>query len=197
MRALEIPWSAEELEGRYRAATGAAAARRYHALWLRARGLGVGATAETVGVSTEAERAWVRRARAEGLGRLAARKAGSGARPKLTAAQQEEVLAWADAAPRTTMPALRRRIAEAWGIGLSGTQVRALVRGRGFRRAVPRRRHYRADPAAEATAQKTVPAGGIRGGHAGAAAAVRRRVLVGADHAGRPGLDAGRARCWR
>src|ERR671917_553306 len=105
MRALEIPWSAEGLEGRYRAAKGAAAARRYHALWLRAKGLGVGATAETVGVSTEAVRAWVRRARAEGLDSLAARKAGSGARPKLTAAQQEEVLARAGAAPRTTTPA--------------------------------------------------------------------------------------------
>jgi transposase len=65
------------------------------------------------------------------------------------------VLAWADAGPRATIPALRRRIAEAWGIGLSATQVWALVRGRGFRRVVPRRRHYPADPAALAAAEKT------------------------------------------
>ena len=40
MRALEIPWSAEELEGRYRAAKGAAAARRYHGWGRGAQGWG-------------------------------------------------------------------------------------------------------------------------------------------------------------
>ena len=37
-----------------------------------------------------------------GAGRLATRKAGSGAKPKLTAAQRARVLAWADATPRAT-----------------------------------------------------------------------------------------------
>lgn len=154
MRALEIPWPAEELERRYRGATTAYAAKRYHALWLRAQGTGVRATAATVGVSTETLRSWTRRAVAEGLDALARRKPGSGAAPKLSAAQQERVLAWADAAPRATMNALRARIKAAWGIELSETQVWALARGRGFRRVAPRRRHYRADPAAEAAAQK-------------------------------------------
>jgi len=66
MRALTIPWEVEELERRYRGAAAAAAARRYQALWLRPRGLPVGAAAAAVGVSAETLRAWVRRARAEG-----------------------------------------------------------------------------------------------------------------------------------
>jgi transposase len=88
------------------------------------------------------------------LDALAMRREGSGARPKLSAEQQEQVLAWADAAPRATLPALRRRIAETWRVELSETQVWALVRARGFRRVVPRKRHYRADPAAQAAAEK-------------------------------------------
>ena len=154
MRALEIPWPAEELERRYRGATTAYAAKRYHALWLRAQGTGGRATAEAVGVSTETLRSWTRRAVAGGLDALARRKPGSGAAPKLSPAQRERVLAWADAEPRATMNALRARIKAAWGIELSETQVWALARGRGFRRVVPRKRHYRADPAAEAAAQK-------------------------------------------
>jgi transposase len=114
----------------------------------------VGAAAAAVGVTTETLRQWIKRAAAEGLDALATRKAGSGAQPKLAAAQQEQVLAWADADPRTTLPALRRRIAAAWQVDLSETQIWALVRARGFRRVVPRKRHYRADPAAQAAAQK-------------------------------------------
>ena len=63
-------------------------------------------------------------------------------------------LAWADAAPRVTMPTLRARIRGSWGLALSAPQVWALVRGRGFRRVVPRQRHYQADPAALAVAEK-------------------------------------------
>lgn len=154
MRALEIPWPVEELERRYRAARSPVAARRYQALWLRKKGLGVAAAAEAVGATTEALRAWIKRGVAEGLDALGARKPGSGGRPKLSAAQREQVLAWADAAPRATMATLQRRIAEAWGVALSATQVWALARGRGFRRVVPRKRHYQADPTALAAAEK-------------------------------------------
>ena len=64
------------------------------------------------------------------------------------------MLAWADADPRATMPALRRRSAAEWGVALRETQVWALVRGRGFRRVVPRKQHEQADPAAQAAAEK-------------------------------------------
>lgn len=154
MRALDLPWSVEELERRYRTAKSALAARRYHALWLRKQGLGVAAAAEAVGITTETLRQWIKRAAAEGLDALAQRKAGSGAKPKLTAAQQAQVLAWADAAPRVTIRAARRRIAQEWGISLSETQVWALLRGGGFRRVVPRKRHYQADEARLVAAQK-------------------------------------------
>lgn len=154
MRALEVPWPEEELERRYRGAATPQAARRYQALWLRRRGLGVAAAAAAVGATAETLRQWIKRATAEGLDSLGARKPGSGARAKLTAAQRERVLAWADADPRATIPGLRRRIAREWGVALSGTQVWALVRGRGFRRVVPRKRHYQADEAALAAAEK-------------------------------------------
>lgn len=154
MRALAIPWTAEELERRYRAAATPLAARRYQALWLRARGVGMREAAATVGASTETLRAWLKRGVAEGLDALACRKPGSGGQHKLTPAQREQVLAWADAAPRATMPVLRARIGATWGVALSEPQVWALVRGRGFRRVVPRKRHYQADPAALAAAEK-------------------------------------------
>lgn len=154
MRALEIPWPVEELERRYRAAKGALAARRYQALWLRKKGLGVAEAAEAVGATAETLRQWVKRGVAEGLDALTGRRPGSGARPKLSATQQEQVLAWVDADPRATTPALRRRVAAEWGVALSETQVWALVRGRGFRRVVPRTQHHQADAAAQATAEK-------------------------------------------
>lgn len=154
MRALEIPWPVEELERRYRGAASALAAKRYQALWLRARGAGVAEVAATVGVTTETVRAWVKRGAAEGLDALAGRKPGSGGHAKLTAAQQAEVLGWVDAEPRTTMPALRRRIAAEWAVSLSEPQVWRLVRRGGGRAVVPRRQHHQADPAAQAGAKK-------------------------------------------
>ena len=155
MRALPVPWSVEELERRYRAAKDAGAARRYQALWLRARGAGARAAAEAVGVSTEALRAWVRRGLAEGLDALAARKPGSGAKPKLGPGQQAQVLAWADAEPRLTLHALAARVEERWGVAISHTQLWHLLRRAGFRRVVPRKRHHRADAAAQEGATKS------------------------------------------
>ena len=141
MRALEVPWPEEELVRRFRGAATPLAARRYQALWLRKKGLGVAEAAEAAGATAETLRQWIKCATAEGLDSLAARTPGSGARAKLSADRRERVLAWADADPRATIPGLRRRIGEEWGIALSGTQVWALVRGRGFRRVVPRKRH--------------------------------------------------------
>ena len=154
MRALEVPWSAGELAGRYRGATSALAAKRYQALWLRAQGRGVAEVAATAGVTTETVRAWIKRGIAEGLDALAGRKPGSGGHPKLDAAQRATVLGWVDAEPRTSMPVLRARIAEEWGVRLSEPQVWKLVRRGGGRPVVPRRQHYQADPAAQAGAKK-------------------------------------------
>lgn len=165
MRALEIPWSAAELEQRYRAAATPLAARRYQALWLRAQGRSAKEAAATVGATTETLRAWIKRGMAEGLDALAGRKPGSGGRAKLTAAQREAVLGWVDAEPRATMPVLRARIARAWGVDLSEPQVWALARRGGGRRVVPRKRHYQADEAALAAAEKNCACwpGGRRG----------------------------------
>lgn len=97
--------------------------------------------AALVGVTTETRRAWVKRGMAEGLDALAERKPESGGRHKLTAAQREEVLAWGDVEPRTTMPTLRARIAAAWGGALSEPPVWKLVRrGAGTTRRTRRRR---------------------------------------------------------
>jgi transposase len=154
MRALGVPWAVAELERRYRQARSALAAQRYQALWLRAQGRSVREVAATVGVTTETLRAWIKRATAEGLDALGVRKAGSGGHPKLDAAQRAAVLGWVGEEPRTTMPALQRRIAQEWGIRLSTPQVWKLVRRGGGRPVVPRMRHYQADAAAQAAAQK-------------------------------------------
>lgn len=110
--------------------------------------------AATVGVTTETLRAWIKRGRAEGLDALAARKPGSGGRHTLTAAQRAAVLGWVDAEPRATTPTLRARIAREWGGALSATPGWARVGRGGGRRVVPRRRHHRADTAAQAVAEK-------------------------------------------
>src|SRR4051794_24412925 len=140
MRALAIPGPAAALEARYRATARAAAARRHQALGRRKKGLRAAAAAG--GTSAETRRRWVKRAATEGLAALAGRKAGSGAKPKLDPARQEQVLAWGDAEPRPTPPAPRRRIAAARGIDPRATQGGARGRARGGRRAGPRKRPH-------------------------------------------------------
>src|SRR4051794_16284839 len=142
MRALAIPGPAAALEARYRATARAAAARRHQALGLRKKGLRAAAAAAAGGTSAETRRRWVKRAATEGLAALAGRKAGSGAKPKLDPARQEQVLAWVDAEPRPTPPAPRRRIAAARGIDPRATQGGARGRARGGRRAGPRKRPH-------------------------------------------------------
>ena len=155
MRALPVPWPVEELERRYRAAKDAGAARRYRARWRGARGAAARAPAGAAGLGTRAARAGVRRGLAEGLDALAARKPGSGAKPKLGPGQQAQVLAWADAEPRLTLHALAARVEERWGVAISHTQLWHLLRRAGFRRVVPRKRHHRADAAAQEGAKKS------------------------------------------
>jgi transposase len=167
MNALPIPddWSAADLYARYTHAPTVAISRRYHALYLRRLGHPPGEIAALLGVTPEAIRKWVARARADGLDRLARRAGGDGRSPKLTPEQQAEVLAWVDAEPLLMLKQIPARIAERWGIALSLTQVWHLLKRHEARRVVPRTRHYRAETAAQRRFKKSPPpdAGGAQG----------------------------------
>jgi transposase len=175
MRALSIPdtWSADDLLHRYLHAPTVAIGRRYHALYLRRLGHPPGAVAALLGVSTQAIREWVARARAQGLDRLARRAGGNGQPPKLTAAQQASVIAWMDAEPKLMLKQLQARIAARWDIALSMTQIWHLLKRHDARRIMPRTRHYQADMAAQRRFKKS-PAADAPGAQGAVSAAVSR-----------------------
>src|SRR5690349_4382990 len=99
MNVLPIPddWSADDLYARYTHAPTVAISRRYHALYLRRLGHPPGEIATLLGVTPEAIRQWVTRARAQGLDRLARRAGGDGQPPKRTPERQAEVMGWVEA----------------------------------------------------------------------------------------------------
>jgi transposase len=167
MNALPVPddWSADDLYARYARAPTVAIGRRYHALYLRRLGHPPGEIATLLGVTPEAIRQWVVRARAQGLDRLARRAGGDGQPPKLTPERQAEVMAWVDAEPTLMLKQLRARIAERWGISLSTTQIWYLLKRQEARRVMPRTHHHQADTAAQRRFKKSPPpdARGVQG----------------------------------
>jgi transposase len=157
MNVLPVPddWSADDLYARYTRAPTVAIGRRYHALYLRRLGHPPGEIAVLLGVTPEAIRKWVTRARAQGLDRLARRAGGVGQPPKLTVARQAEVMAWVDAEPTLMLKQLRARIAERWGVSLSTTQIWHLLKRQEARRVMPRTRHDQADTATQRRFKKS------------------------------------------
>jgi transposase len=157
MNVLPIPddWSADDLYARYTHAPTVAISRRYHALYLRRLGHPPGEIATLLGVTPEAIRQWVTRARAQGLDRLARRAGGDGQPPKLTPERQAEVMGWVEAEPMLMLKQIKARIAERWGISLSTTQIWHLLRRQEARRVMPRTRHYQADTTAQRRFKKS------------------------------------------
>jgi transposase len=175
MNALPVPddWSADDLYARYTHAPTVAIGRRYHGLYLRRLGRPPAEVAVLLGVTPEAIRQWVTRARAQGLDRLARRAGGDGQPPKLTPERQAAVMAWVDAEPTLMLKQLRARIAERWGISLSTTQIWHLLKRQEARRVMPRTRHYQAETAAQRRFKKS-PAADARGAEGAVSAPVSR-----------------------
>jgi hypothetical protein len=155
--------SAEELAGRYRAASDPVLRGQLHMIWLLVAGRPLAEVAEVTGYSTRWVREVVRRynaAGAEGLGDR--RHANRGAAPLLDAAGRAALEAALDGPPPEGGLWTGRKVA-GWIAGRIGRKPERVAPQRGwdylrhlrYSRQVPRPRHAAAaDPAAQAAFQK-------------------------------------------
>jgi transposase len=109
-------------------------------------------------------RDWVHRYNAEGLAGLSNRKA-PGARPRLTAAQKAELVAWVEQGPdpeqdgvvRWRRIDLKHKIETLFGVEMHERTVSKQLAELGFVRLSLRPRHPKADEAAQTAFKKTSP----------------------------------------
>ena len=148
-----------ELERRYRAARDPVERTHFQLVWLVAAGRTCAAAAEAAGYCVDWVRAIVTRYNAGGPGALGDRRhANRGARPLLTAAQQEELrAALGGPAPDGglwTGRAVAEWIGERVGRPVHEARGWEAMTRLGFRPLRPRPREERADPAAQAAFKK-------------------------------------------
>jgi transposase len=137
-------------------------ARRILAIALALEGVGRKTAAQSCGMDRQTLRDWVHRYNAEGLAGLANR-GGSGCKPRLTAAQKEELAAWVEAGPdpetdgvvRWRCADLKRRIEAEFRVQLHERTVGKHLTALGYRRLSVRPQHPKADPAAQEAFKKT------------------------------------------
>lgn len=137
-------------------------ARRILAIALALEGGGRKTAAQSCGMDRQTLRDWVHRYNAEGLAGLANR-GGSGCKPRLTAAQKEELAAWVEAGPdpetdgvvRWRCADLKRRIEAEFRVQLHERTVGKHLTALGYRRLSVRPQHPKADPAAQEAFKKT------------------------------------------
>ncbi len=135
----------------------AGASRRMLVLALEGRPRGEAARA--AGMDRQTLRDWVHRYNEAGLVGLRDRRAGNGARPRLSAAQAAEVAEWVRRGPdpkvdgvlRWRRADLARAIAARFGVVLAERSVGAMLARLGFRRLCVRPRHPGHDAAAQAS----------------------------------------------
>lgn len=152
-------WTEELLEQYYKEAENAFASKRYQALLLCLKAYQRQEVAEIVGVSSRALQYWLNQAITEGLDSLAIKKHGGGNPGKLSLQQQATVDRWVEEQPTITLQRLQHRILDCWDISLSLPQLSALLKKLGYRRVVPRKRHYQADLNAQEAYKKKLPTG--------------------------------------
>lgn len=132
---------------------------RYRVVLLAGEGLGAQEEcsreqiAATVGRSRQFVDQWVGRYRREGLAGLRAKKQ-PGAKAKLTAAQQQELIGWLERGPTPEEklaayngPILREKIQEHFGQCYALSAVYALLHRLGYNDLMPRTTHPDTDPA--------------------------------------------------
>lgn len=156
MTSLSFPddWTEELLEQYYQQAKTPLAARRYQALLLCVRAYQRQQVAQIVGVSRRTLQNWINQAITEGLDSLGTRKHGGGYPSKLSLEQQQRVDEWVQEQPTITLRQLQQRIDHEWNISLSLPQISALLNQLGYRRIIPRKRHYQADRDSQETFKK-------------------------------------------
>jgi hypothetical protein len=155
--------SAEELAGRYRAASDPVLRGQLHMIWLLVAGRSLAEVAEVTGYSTRWVREVVRRSNAAGAEGLGDRRhANRGAAPLLDAAGRAALEAALDGPPPEGGLWTGRKVA-GWIAGHIGRKPERVAPQRGwdylrrlrYSRQVPRPRHAAAaDPAAQAAFQK-------------------------------------------
>jgi len=167
--ALKFPnhWTEELLEQYYKESPNPFAAKRYQALLLCVRAYKRQEVAQIVGVSSRTLQHWINQAIKEGLDSFGRRKHGGGYPSKLSFAQQQVVDEWVQQKPTITLRRLQKRISEEWNISLSLPQISALLKKLGYRRIIPRKRHYQADMESQGAFKAVVPTGKKAGTYIG------------------------------
>ncbi len=158
---LKLPehWTEELLEQYYKQAENPFAAKRYQALLLCFRAYQRQEVAEIVGVSSRSLQYWINQAITEGLDSLGTPKHAGGNPSKLSFDQQATVDKWVEEQPTITLQRLQKRMLDCWDISLSLPQLSFLLKKLGYRRVVPRKRHYQADLTSQGAYKKKLPNG--------------------------------------
>ena len=143
--------SHDEIDRRYRCCSDGAEKSRWHVLWLVTRPdqpLSASKAAGLVGFTPSWGRAILKRYNAHGPDALADRRRGNGAAPKLTAAQQAQLLAALQAEPPDhglgSGPKVAAFVKQQFGVAVRKQTGWQWLKDLGFRLVVPRPRHPKA-----------------------------------------------------
>ena len=155
----EVAWAADDtaaaLKARYRGETRADRRLRLHGLWLLRAGRTVDETAAAVGVHRRTVDRWVAWYRAgEVAGVLAHRQGGHGQPCKLTTEQEAQLQAEIATGRFRSAAAAGSWVRATFGVSYRPGGLDGLLRRLKARPKVPRPRHEKADPAAQAAWQR-------------------------------------------
>ena len=158
-RKVVIAWAAEDtgaaLHARYRSEKVPEVRTRLHALWLLRRGEPPAAVVSALGVGLRSVHRWLQWYREGGLAQVCGRRKGGPGKPSfLTPDQEQQVVAAAATGGFATAQAVRDWIEAQFGVVYTRDSMYTLLPRLGIRLKVPRPRHAKADPQAQATWQK-------------------------------------------
>ena len=158
-RKVVIQWAAEDtadaLHRQYRAEKVPEVRTRLHALWLLRRGEPPAAVVSALGVGLRSVHRWLQWYREGGLAQVCGRRKGGPGKPSfLTRAQEQQVVAEAAKGVFATARAVRDWIEEQFGVVYTVGSMYTLLPRLGIGLKVPRPRHAKMDPQAQATWKK-------------------------------------------
>ncbi len=157
-RRTAIVWAAADtaaLHAQYRAEPVPEVRVRLHVLWRLRLEEGPTVAAAVVGVGRSSVQRWLRWYRAGGLAAVRARRRGGPGKPSfLTPDQEQQVEATAATGVFATAAAVRDWIEAQWGVAYTVAGIYTLRERLGIRLKVPRPRHAKTDPQAQAAWKK-------------------------------------------